>query len=1013
VDISAPPEHFYSIYSSGGFMKRIAHCMLIIAFLQLLFAARAQSDEIKLDVKDYTLKNGMRVLIVPRHVKPTFRAYMMFDAGAIREGPGTTGIAHLLEHLMFKGTKDFGSWNYSEEEPLMKEMDSLADEWYAEKEKTRNAFGGGSPAKIKMLEEKMRSLLDKQRKYIISNEIQGIYSKNGSSGFNAFTGPEMVCYIISLPVNRLELWAAIESDRITSPVFREFYAERDVVNEERRMGDNSPSGRLWHEFYNMMYASCPYRNPVVGYESDITTVRRKDAESFFKRLYAPNNAVVAIVGDVDPHNVMELLKRYFEPIPARPLAEHTLTLEREQNGERRIEVEEDASPELIIGFHGPPMGSKEMYAFRVMSRILSSGRTSRLYRKLVKEKKIARSITTSLNASRFVTSFEVSGSPLAPHTTKELEEAIYSELELLKKVPADKKELEKILNLMEMDFVGSLRNDSSIAYMLTMTSLQTGDWKNFDDRVKLRSITPQDIMKAAEAYLTRSNRTVAMLTKASQGQKASTISGERKAPASGDAGEKAAKISAKSESHISPGAQRVAKLPVPPLKIEIPVLGKEIKRLKLSNGIVVYLHEDRSLPVVAMNLVFKDGAINEESADQGIAGITASMIRSGGTKLRSADRIDEDLDQSGALFSSAESAETSSFYFTTLSRNLDEGLALFQEAITEPAFQTDRLELRKSQLREDERRKNDAPPSMARREFYKVIFGDHPYAWINDICGPAIRKISRDDLVKWYQKHYTPDNAFIFINGDFDAGKMAEKLEKSFGAWKASGMGTSSIPDLRPVTTGGVCFIQKDLNQSIILMGHEGVDRFNGDRYSLEVMNYILGGGSFGSRLMKKIRSDEGLAYHVDSRFDMDYARGGVFSAFAQTKSESTRRVIDLLKKEIERMRTESVTAEELAWAKDSLVNRFVHLLDDSMGMRLMMLEIQGLAGDYFATYAAKIHAVTQDDVRNAAARHLHPDRLNILIVGDRKRLGGQLEGLGSFREIKLDEFNEGGGSGS
>jgi predicted Zn-dependent peptidase len=991
----------------GGDMKKRYLIVLFALFSALFMRMHACAEDIRLDVREFTLKNGMKVLIVPRHVKPTFQAYMMFDAGAIREAPGATGIAHLLEHMMFKGTKDFGTWNYKEEEPLMKEIDALADEWYGEKARTRNAYGGGSPEKMKALEERMKSLLETQRKYIISNELQGIYSKNGSSNFNAFTGGEMVCYIISLPANRLELWAAIESDRMANSVFREFYSERDVVNEERRMGEVQPSGRLWREFYNMMYASSPYRNPVVGYESDIMTVRRKDAQDFYRRLYAPNNAVLVLVGDLEPSRAMETIRNYFGPIPAVPRPEMKITLEREQHGERRIDLEADASPELIIGFHGPPSGSSDHNVMKIIARILSSGRSSRLHKNLVNDRKIARLVSASYNANRFVTSFELSATPLSPHSAAELEEAIYNELETLKSKPVDARELEKTINMMEMDFVGSLKYDGSVAYLLSSNSLKTGDWRNYDDRSKLRSVRPEDIMEVAGKYFVKKNRTVATLTKVSQAEKARGEKPESKAAADSTKALSGAS-SQKSESHSSPGALRVAKLPLSALKMKVPEIGAEIKRVKLSNGLIVFLWEDRTLPMVSMYLILKDGALYESSGNQGISKITAYMIRNGGTQKRSAAKLDEDIDHMGAAFSvSSGSPETSFFSFSSLSRNFEEGLRVFTEALSEPAFQADRLDLRKGQIREDEKRKNDNPQSPAYREFYRALFGSHPYGWINDTNYSSIKKLTRDDIEKWYRARYTPGNAFLFVIGDFDPTKMTESLEATLGAWKSHDASALSTPAPEVDTKGGTYFIQKDISQSVILMGHESVNRYSSDRYALEVMNYILGGGSFGSRLMKKIRSDEGLAYHVDSKIDMDYKDSGVFVAFVQTKSESTGKVIAMMKREFETMKTTSVTDEELKWAKDSLVNRFVHLLDDTIGYRTMILEIQGMPADFYKTYASRISAVTLDDVKRVAVKYLHPDRLDTVIVGDRKKMGSQLDGIGEIREIKLEELRD------
>ncbi len=974
----------------------------LILFLAL-FSAVVGADDIRLDVREHSLRNGMKVLIVPRPGKPTFQAFIMFDAGSIREIPGATGIAHLLEHMMFKGTKEFGTWSYKDEEPLMKGMDSLADEWYSEKEKTRNNFGKADLTRMKVIEEKMKSLLSEQRKYIISNELNDIYSRNGSSGLNAFTGREVVSYIVALPSNRLELWAAMESDRIANPVFREFYSERDVVNEERRMGDNNPMGRLSQEFNNMMYASSPYRNPIVGYESDILTVRRKDAEAFFRTFYSPDNAVIVITGNIDPQKTIETIRKYFEPIPSAPRQDHRLTLEREQLGERRITVESDASPEMTVGYHAPAFGSREYYALKVLSRVLSGGPSSRLFKTLVYDRKIARSVYTYLDGNRYATAFVISGSPLAPHTTSELEEAIYATLDLVKKVPVDRKELEKALTSIETDYVISLRKDWTVAYLLSSAFIMTGDWRNFDEREKLRAVTPDEIMKAAEKCFVSRNRTVATIRKSSSTERAELTKAGYAAPGSAEKGEKEKAKQVKSIHH-SPGSQKMDKLPVTALKIVVPEIGREIIRTKLPNGMTVFLYQDRTLPLVSMQFVVKGGALYEDAESQGIARLTAAMVRKGGTKDHKAEELDEELDQQGITIYSTAGVETSAAYLTVLSRNAEKGLTMFREVITGPAFQADRLELQRNQVREDERRKNDNPQQAAFREFSRVLFGNHPYCWNNDTGWSTISHVTREDVIKWYETHYTPDNAYLLVSGDFEPKAMTKMIEDSFGSWKAPPAVLKAPVPLATDDKGGIYFLEKDMNQSIIIMGHEGVNRYSKDRPALEVMNFILGGGSFGSRMMKKIRSDEGLVYDVNSRLDADYQKGGVFFAFAQTKSDSTGRVIEMMKREIEAMKSSGVTAEELKWAKDSLINHFVHLLDDTLASRLMSLEILGMPAEYYRTYAEKINAVTGDDLARVAGRDLHPERMIILVEGDRKRLGRQLEAFGSVKEIKPDK---------
>ncbi len=369
--------------------------------------------------------------------------------------------------------------------------------------KLRTAYGNGDPKKPNEYERHIRSLVDKQRQYLVKNELLGIYLQNGCSDFNASAGEDNVEYFVSLPSNRLELWAYLESDRMAHPVLREFYTERDVVNEERRTGQNDPQGKLYQEFMGTAFASSPYRSPIVGFESDIMTARREDADRYFKTYYAPNNAVAVIVGDVRPIEVMALMRKYFEPIPRRNPPDPVMTMEREQCGERRFEVETDSRPIVMIGYHGAQFGSKDEFVLNVIASLLSHGRTSRLYKNLVEKKHLALTLNCYNFSKRYASLFVFNGMPKAPATPAHLEEAFYEEIEKLKTTPAEKQELQKIFNNFELSFVREFSSNMRMAWKLAYAHTLTGDWRNYDQRDKIRAVTPQDIMRVESKYFVK------------------------------------------------------------------------------------------------------------------------------------------------------------------------------------------------------------------------------------------------------------------------------------------------------------------------------------------------------------------------------------------------------------------------------------------------------------------------------------------------------------------------------
>lgn len=494
-------------------MKKLTVILLIMILCASLLPGQARAGTFNGEVKEYTLKNGMKVIIAPRHELPVFTGIIMFDAGSYREYAGITGVSHLLEHMMFKGTQQMGTWDYKAEIPIMEEIDRCAHLWHQEKEKLRNRYGGGDTEKVKSLEAQLKTLVEKQRKYLVKNELWGTYMQHGGSHLNASTGNETVQYYVSLPSNRLELWAYLESDRLAHPVLREFYSERDVVNEERRMGENNPSSRLFKQFMLTALSGSPYRTPIVGFASDISTILREDAESYWKSCYSPGNAVIVLAGDLNPDEAIDTIKKYFDPIPGREKPRPVMTADDEQRGERRFEMEADANPSLLIGFQGPPYGSKEDLALTILSSILSEGRTSRLYRDLVEGKKLAESVRCFPMSYRYASLFVINAYPQASCPPEKLESALYEHLERIKTEPVEKAEMEKVMNNMETGFVLNLESNQGLAHELASAQLLTGDWRNFDEIARYREITPLDIQNAARTYLCKEKRTVATLVK--------------------------------------------------------------------------------------------------------------------------------------------------------------------------------------------------------------------------------------------------------------------------------------------------------------------------------------------------------------------------------------------------------------------------------------------------------------------------------------------------------------------
>jgi predicted Zn-dependent peptidase len=489
-------------------MKRI----LLVVTLVAVFATSIQAATLEEKVVEHTMKNGMKLLMVERHTSPTVSAWIRFKVGSVDERSDERGIAHMLEHMLFKGTTTLGTTNYAAEKPILDKIEDVALALTAEKARREK----GDKGLIAGLEKQLAVLEADASKYVIKDEFFELYSKNGGTGYNAFTSRDGTTYLISLPANKLELWAAIESDRLQNAVLREFYSERSVVMEERRRSyDADPESKLWETFVASSFLAHPYGQPTIGWKTDIENLTRSKAERFFHSYYAPNNAIVAIVGDIDTKATIALVERYFGAIePGKELPPVTAE-EPKQAGERRIELIAEAEPTVMIGFHKPAISDPDDYVFDVISMILGSGRTSRFYKKLVIEKQITSDIGAfDAPGHRYPSMFVISANPRAPHTIKEVEEAVQSELDLLKTTPVAGRDLQRILNKIEYEEVRQMGTNGGLARNLTEYEATTGSWRYMTEhRGKIAKVTPADIMRVAGTYFTRENRTVGFIIK--------------------------------------------------------------------------------------------------------------------------------------------------------------------------------------------------------------------------------------------------------------------------------------------------------------------------------------------------------------------------------------------------------------------------------------------------------------------------------------------------------------------
>ncbi|MBW8040153.1 MAG: insulinase family protein [Planctomycetes bacterium] len=460
---------------------------------------------------EFTLDNGLKFLVLERHEAPVVSFHIYADVGAVDEVKGITGMAHLFEHMAFKGTMTIGTKNFEAEVKVMARIDEAFNAIKAEKRK-------GARADKKRLEELQKQFKDAQQQaqqYLVHGEFEEAYKLAGAAGFNAYTSWDATQYIVSLPSNKLELWMMMESDRFCNPVVREFYKEKDVVMEERRLSvESQPQGRLIEEFLAVAYKAHPYGEHVIGHMSDLQTMTRAEAEDFFKKYYGPGNLTIAIVGDVNPQKVKFLAWKYFGRIPPAPKPEPVETIEPPQLGERRVTVQDPAQPFVLIGYHKPGINHPDNAVFDAITDIVGIGRTSRLHKSLVKEKKIAvaASAFQGIPGDKYPGLFLFYAVPARGHTNQQCAEAIYQEIEKLRTELAAPEDLAKAKTRARASLIRQLDSNSGLAAQMTFYEVITGDWRNlFKQLDKIEQVTAEDVQRVAKEYFTTKNRTVGVI----------------------------------------------------------------------------------------------------------------------------------------------------------------------------------------------------------------------------------------------------------------------------------------------------------------------------------------------------------------------------------------------------------------------------------------------------------------------------------------------------------------------
>lgn len=477
------------------------------ALLAPLCLGAQNLQEFEKRVTEFTLANGLHFIVLQRPEAPVVSVLTRVDVGGANDPAGRTGIAHMFEHMAFKGTDTLGTTNWPAEKKTLADIEALYDKIDIEKNKGPR----GSKETLESLQKEVKAAIDKANSYVDKEAYSRVVSLNGGVGMNASTSGEATTYFYSLPSNRLELWFLLTSQVFKNPIMREFYKERDVVREERRMrAESNPQGKMVQLLLQTTFLSHPQRN-IIGWASDIENLRANAAQEFFRKYYVPSNMVMVIAGDVDPKEAKRLADQYFSSLPAGPAPPRVITVEGPQEGERRAVIDTESQPMLFVTYKRPNAFHPDDAPLAVLAGSLASGRTGVIYKEMVEQKKLALFATADSNfiGEKFPGAFLMYSVPAVGKTVEENEKALQEIIERVKKEKIDEAVIRRVKTQIRAGLIRGLDSNMGMAMRLAENYQLFGDWRKLFTKIdEVEKVSADDLMRVAKAYLVDSGRTV-------------------------------------------------------------------------------------------------------------------------------------------------------------------------------------------------------------------------------------------------------------------------------------------------------------------------------------------------------------------------------------------------------------------------------------------------------------------------------------------------------------------------
>ena len=970
--------------------------LLVAAFLGAGTSGAAETGlDLQLNVKEFTLKNGMLFLVVERPATPQVAVRLAIRAGSSLEETGKTGIAHMLEHMMFKGTKNFGSTDYRKDAELQGRIDA-AYAWV----KAEQAKRSPDPKVVQdQLAEMHRLRLDAQNLYIpqvFSTQL----GKNGAVGVNAFTTQDQTQFIASVPSDMLEQWFSIISEQLFEPSWREFYVEKEVVQREWDFRYvNNPEGAAWLDLNATAYTAHPYRNPVIGWKSDMEHYSTRDAMEFHATYYTPANAVCVLAGDVTLAQARRLAEIYFERYPAGQRAPEAVTAEPPQQGPRRSVrfLEGARTPVVRIGFHGERMNTSDFFALDALTMVLSQGRSARMTQDLV-EQGLAVEAWAGNPDNRYGGMLVLGGSPNEPEALKSpavteeqkraayfaaceaLEKSLLAEVEKLKTERVSDQELERLKKLNQRDFIDRLRSNESVAGTLATLEVQTG-WRYLTDYLrKMEAVTSEDIRRVARQYARPENQTTAFVIP----------SGAASRPPEGYAEVRSISGSAAAGRELHQGSlDNISIYPTPagwhhplsfarhPHRVDYP----DAAQMTIGDARVFFL-PDHELPLIDLTIYLRAGSVDLKDSEAGLTDLLDAAIIRGGTESRTPAELAMLLDDNAIKMSVDMGLEETAIKLSVLSPDWEKGLEILKEVLTRPRFDANVLKVAKEQERIALARQGEDARDVAMRESMIWHFKGHPYGRDPLAAIKVIPTITAGDLRRFLSTYLVPSNMVVAVSGDIQGDQVRTSLGRFF-----SGLPAESAPQRQvaapPLTPPVVALVHKpgQVQSSVVAM-LPGLVRSNPQFWKLSLLMNVFGGND--SLLYTRLRDDLGYVYSAGFYQTARWQAGlliGIIGCKGDKAADAILETVNIM-----RSLQRGIPARELELKRLDSLNSFVFNVDTKAelvqaysryALRHEPLDTLGRIQDsYFAA--------TGEELKGLALELLDPRNIQIHVVADK-----------------------------